>query len=414
MAHATSPAVAAAESWNPTSATVPGSTTIIPATAHPRPTIALDPRPLSTASNATAAMTAARTTEGVAPANSVYATIAASVTTARRRRRSSPPRSAATVAATIAMFQPEMATMWLTPAVVKSAATSLSTRSRRPIRIAAASPPSGSGRTRWSQSPETWRKPSSRPAGESSWPTTANSVGSHVAAMPWAANQASYVLSPSGRIRPDHTTRSPATSRGNAGATAEQVTDEAVAEFVAGPPAAGVTAAPASAVAPAPEGVTTSVAICWPLLSRALSTVACHGPVPVGIGAVPSAPPPAAAPTASLVTTIAAPSDATASADPSAGHRRRGLAVSQTHAAATSPAATTPATTAAAGPDPASSAAAAAPRTPIASHAGRGSTAQPTVTSDRNLARTEAATILRVTRSSTLPNRCCSRAATIF
>ena len=34
----------------------------------------------------------------------------------RRRRR--PRSSAATVAATIEMFQPEMATMWLTPAVV--------------------------------------------------------------------------------------------------------------------------------------------------------------------------------------------------------------------------------------------------------------------------------------------------------
>ncbi len=58
------------------------------------------------------------------------------------------------LAATIAMFQPEMATMWLTPAVVKAAATSRSTRSRSPIRIAAASPPSGSGRTRCNASPE--------------------------------------------------------------------------------------------------------------------------------------------------------------------------------------------------------------------------------------------------------------------
>ena len=47
----------------------------------------------------------------------------------------------------MAMFQPEIATTWLTPAVVNAAARSRSTRSRRPIRIPAASPASGSGRT---------------------------------------------------------------------------------------------------------------------------------------------------------------------------------------------------------------------------------------------------------------------------
>ena len=46
------------------------------------------------------------------------------------------------------MFQPEIATTWLTPAVVNAAATSRSTRSRSPMRIPAASPASGSGRTR--------------------------------------------------------------------------------------------------------------------------------------------------------------------------------------------------------------------------------------------------------------------------
>ncbi len=67
VAHATSPAVAAAESWNPTSPTVAGSATTIAATAHASPTIALEPRPLSTASSATAAITAARTTDGDGP-----------------------------------------------------------------------------------------------------------------------------------------------------------------------------------------------------------------------------------------------------------------------------------------------------------------------------------------------------------
>ena len=71
VAHATSPAVAAADSWNPTSVTVVGATRIMIATAHARPTIALDPRPLSAASRATPAMTAARITEAEAPAKSV-------------------------------------------------------------------------------------------------------------------------------------------------------------------------------------------------------------------------------------------------------------------------------------------------------------------------------------------------------
>ena len=64
-------------------------------------------------------------------------------------------------AATIAMFQPEMATTWLTPAVAKSAASVRSTRSRSPMRMPAASPASGSGNDRRSASPAasraTWR-----------------------------------------------------------------------------------------------------------------------------------------------------------------------------------------------------------------------------------------------------------------
>ena len=63
----------------------------------------------------------------------------------RRAAAAEPRRRAPTSAATIAMFQPEIATTWLTPAVVKSAARSRSTRSRRPMRMPAASPASGSG-----------------------------------------------------------------------------------------------------------------------------------------------------------------------------------------------------------------------------------------------------------------------------
>jgi hypothetical protein len=71
VAQATSPAVAAADSWNPTSATVAGATRIMIATAHASPTMTRDPRPLSTAARATPAMTAARITEADAPAKSV-------------------------------------------------------------------------------------------------------------------------------------------------------------------------------------------------------------------------------------------------------------------------------------------------------------------------------------------------------
>ena len=87
----------------------------------------------------------------------------------------------------MAMFQPEMATMWLTPAVVKAAARFRSTRSRNPMRIAAARPPSGSGMTFWRASPDVWRIASNRPESESSWRTRATSVPSQVAPIPWAA-----------------------------------------------------------------------------------------------------------------------------------------------------------------------------------------------------------------------------------
>ena len=52
----------------------------------------------------------------------------------------------------MAMFQPEIATTWLTPAAVKAFARSRSTRSRRPMRMPAARPASGSGSARASPS----------------------------------------------------------------------------------------------------------------------------------------------------------------------------------------------------------------------------------------------------------------------
>ena len=78
-------------------------------TAQPRAAAALPGRPSSRASSATPAITPARTTEGDGPTKATYSTIATAVSTARRRRCS---RSAIapSVEATIAMFQPEIAT----------------------------------------------------------------------------------------------------------------------------------------------------------------------------------------------------------------------------------------------------------------------------------------------------------------
>lgn len=68
---ARSPAVAAAESWNPASATVAGPTTRRSTTAQARARAAVPGRPVSRASRATPAITAARSTDGEAPARTV-------------------------------------------------------------------------------------------------------------------------------------------------------------------------------------------------------------------------------------------------------------------------------------------------------------------------------------------------------
>ena len=66
-------------------------------------------------------------------------------------------------APTSAMFQPLMATTWLRPVAVKASATSRETRSRRPTRIADASPAIGSGTTRASDSSASRRTDSATP-----------------------------------------------------------------------------------------------------------------------------------------------------------------------------------------------------------------------------------------------------------
>lgn len=159
VAQASSPAVASTERRNPASPIIAGSTSSSPAAASERAAGARTDRPDSRASRTTPAISAARTTDGDAPAATTYAATTAAVAAPAARFDARPRRSAATSAPTIAMFQPEIATTWLTPAVAKSAASWRSTRSRRPIRIPAASPASGSGRTRRRASPAASRMP---------------------------------------------------------------------------------------------------------------------------------------------------------------------------------------------------------------------------------------------------------------
>ncbi len=109
VAQAISPAVANDDSWKPASAIRLGSVTRRSVAAQPSAAAARPARPVSRASKTTPAISAARTTDADAPANATYMTIARIVTTDRRRRPRRPVM-AAMAAATIAIFQPEMAT----------------------------------------------------------------------------------------------------------------------------------------------------------------------------------------------------------------------------------------------------------------------------------------------------------------
>jgi hypothetical protein len=176
--HAMIPAVASTDSRKPASSIHAGSTSSRPVTAQPSAAAAVPGRPSSRARSATPAITPARTTDADGPTNATYATIATAVRMARRRRWR-PPATAASVDATMAMFQPEMATTWLAPAVVNAAAKSRSTRSRSPISTPAARPASGSGSARSSPSAAPRRRPSSWPpselvAGRTSSPSARN------------------------------------------------------------------------------------------------------------------------------------------------------------------------------------------------------------------------------------------------
>ena len=213
VAQAINPAVASDESWKPASLMRPGSVMRRRVAAHPRAAAARPARPVSRASSTTPAISAARTTDADAPANATYATIATIVTTDRRRRPRR-PAIAPMAAATIAMFQPEIATTWLTPAVVNAAARSRSTRSRRPMRMPAARPASGSGRTRVSASPALRRRPSSRRPKSSGAGSISSVREVNVPTAPIRSRYSPYGESGRSRIDPSTAISSPGITTG--------------------------------------------------------------------------------------------------------------------------------------------------------------------------------------------------------
>jgi hypothetical protein len=213
VAQAIRPAVASDDSWKPASEMSDGSTRSNRVTAQPSAAAARPARPDSRASRTTPAIAAARTTDGDAPENATYATIASIVSTDRRRRPSDPP-SAPTAAATIAMFQPEIATTWLTPAAVKSAASSRSTRSRRPIRMPAARPASGSGST-LASAVAALRRTVSRAAAGSAGPGSISSERDKIVpATPVRSRYVPYGESSGGSGLPSTTIRWPGATTG--------------------------------------------------------------------------------------------------------------------------------------------------------------------------------------------------------
>ena len=126
-----SPPSPATRGWKPASRTSPGSTSSISVAAQPSAAVARPARPLSRAISTTPAIAARAHDRRRCPGGD-------DIGDDRRRvaERHAPPRSPAEgrrdQPATIAMFQPEIATTWLAPAVAKSAARSRSTRSRSP------------------------------------------------------------------------------------------------------------------------------------------------------------------------------------------------------------------------------------------------------------------------------------------
>ena len=114
----------------------------------------------------------------------------------------------------MAMFQPEMATTWLTPAVVNAAARSRSTRSRSPMRMPAARPASGSGRTVASAEAAACRAASIAWAASGGGRSTVIDRAVKVPIAPIRSRYSPYGESGRGRIGPSIVSRSPGTTSG--------------------------------------------------------------------------------------------------------------------------------------------------------------------------------------------------------
>jgi hypothetical protein len=156
------PAVANSESWKPTSHSTAGATSSMTSAARPSADVACARDPPSRPISMAPAMSAARTTDGLAPVSSTYPpTTATAVRAVVQRPPRSRPRgrtSARTMAETMAMFQPEMATTCVSPAVANAPLISGAIEERTPSRMPAPSAASGSGTSSFRPSSSMARK----------------------------------------------------------------------------------------------------------------------------------------------------------------------------------------------------------------------------------------------------------------
>jgi len=158
------PAVAVADSRNPTSPIADASIPTIVATASASALSVAGRRPKARPSDATTAMTAARATLGASPTRTLYARTHETVSEAVIAGRVRPRATSATAVATRVMLKPDIASRCDVPLRAKAVARSASTAARSPSTIPRTIPPSGSGTRRRSGSASASRRPSSGPA----------------------------------------------------------------------------------------------------------------------------------------------------------------------------------------------------------------------------------------------------------
>ena len=142
-----------------------------------RADMACERAPPRRATSRAPAISAARTTDGEAPVSRTYEVTALIAGDGRqpsaRRQPGKRSRCAAAIAATMAMFQPEIATTCVRPARAKASLIAGSMPARTPSRMPAASAASGSGTSRFRPESSHERTPCRASAtGPSSWPIT--------------------------------------------------------------------------------------------------------------------------------------------------------------------------------------------------------------------------------------------------